>query len=62
MTAEMNGITMIASTKLAVSTPMPNGGPWNSLPMSGSGPSASISHGCTCRCRIGARTNRPQMP
>ena len=39
MTAAMKGMTMIASTKLAVSMPMPKGGPWKSLPTSGSGPS-----------------------
>ena len=29
----MNGSTMMASTRLAVRMPMPNGGPWNSLPI-----------------------------
>src|SRR6266702_6149571 len=62
MTAEMNGSTMIASTTEAVRTPIPNGGPWNNLPITGKGPSHSMSHGCTWRCRIGASTNSPQMP
>jgi len=38
---------------------MPNGGPWKSRPMPGSGPACAMSQGCTCRCRIGARTKSP---
>ncbi len=62
MTADTNGMTMIASTTPAVKIPMPNGGPWNSLPMIGNGPRPSMSHGCTVRCSTGERTNKPQIP
>src|ERR1700690_365914 len=62
MVAAMNGNTMMASTNPAVSTPIPYGGPMNSLPMPGTAPAYSISQGCTCRCSSGASTNKPQMP
>ena len=47
ITDAMKGITMIASTKPAVNTPMPCGGPLNSTPIAGVAPSVLISHGCT---------------
>ena len=62
ITDAMNGITMIASTKPAVSTPMPCGGPLNNAPIAGVMPSVLINHGCTWSANSGARTNRPHMP
>ncbi len=45
ITELMNGITMIASTRPAVSMPMPSGGPANSGPTKGSTPMCSSIQG-----------------
>ncbi len=45
MTDEMKGMIMIASTMPDVSMPMPSGAPENSAPISGIGPSQSMSTG-----------------
>ncbi|MCY1422085.1 hypothetical protein D9M71_377550 [compost metagenome] len=55
-------MTMIASTKPAVSTPMPSGGPWNSGPMIGHSPRVSLRVGVTYSVITGTSTNRPHMP
>src|SRR5215469_7219556 len=62
ITADMNGMTMTASTIPAVSTPIPKGGPWKSAPTPGIAPRVSMIQGCAYCCRIGAKTNRPQTP
>jgi hypothetical protein len=62
MVAAMNGRTMMARTIPAVRMPMPNGGPMNNFPIPGMGCAWSISHGCTCRCSTGAKTNNPHIP
>ena len=62
ITAAMNGMTMIASTNPAVSTPMPCGGPLKSAPSTGTAPSVPMSHGCTWSANSGASTNSPHMP
>ena len=64
MTDAMNGSTMIARIKPAVSMPMPSGGPANRLPIPGIAPSVSISAGCdvlaegTARRRTAPRCRR----
>ena len=55
-------MTMMPSTIPAVSIPIPIGGPTNKPPISGNGPSLSLSQGSTCAAMNGANTNRPHMP
>ena len=62
MIDEMKGSTMIARIRPAVRMPMPNGGPENSAPITGTRPMVWIRNGCTVACMNGANTNRPQMP
>ncbi len=57
-TAVMNGSTISARTRPAVSIPMPIGGPENS----GSLPSTFCIAGCTWVAMSGASTKSPHIP
>ena len=58
----MNGITMIASTKLARQDADAERRPLEQLADARQRPELVDQPGLHVRCRIGASTNRPQMP
>ena len=62
ITEAMKGMIMMASTRPAVSKPMPIMGPLNSWPMTGTLPKVAFRMGWTWSANRGAKTNRPQMP
>jgi hypothetical protein len=62
ITAEINGITMIARIRPAVNMPMPMGGPTKRFPTTGQVPRWSLTQGWMFSESSGASTNSPHMP
>lgn len=62
ITEAMYGMIMIARITPADRMPMPIGGPWNSAPMTGIGPSSAPTGFWKYVAKIGANTSRPHIP
>jgi hypothetical protein len=62
MTAEINGIIMIAKIIPADKIPMPTGGPETNAPRNGTPAKAACKGICTYSASTGPNTNKPHIP